>query len=341
MGLFTSPWSVDQANAWYSELPWLCGFNYLPSSAVNFIEFWQGATFDEPTIRRELELAASVGFNTCRVNLMFEVHVAERESLQRNFETFLSIAAQHGILTMVCFFDDCSSSGSPVAGPQGEPLPGLHNSRQVGSPAADIVRDPLRWVALEEYVRSYVVRYADDPRVLCWDLYNEAGQCGLEGASLPLLEAAFTWARQSRPTQPLTSGIWQTGLAELTRRTLELSDILTFHSYGPTEKLERFLTLLEPFGRPILCTEFLARTLGSRLETHVPYFKSRRIGCYSWGLVNGRTQTHLPWSHLPAPEVPEWFHDLFNADGTPYSETEIALLRDSLITSPATTGSSA
>ena len=40
----------------------------------------------------------------------------------------------------------------------------------------------------------------------------------------------------------------------------------------------------------------MRRASGSRFETHLPFFKEHGIGCYSWGLVNGKTQTHLPWN---------------------------------------------
>ncbi len=43
-------WPADQANQWYAKFPWVCGFNYVPSTAVNTTEFWQAETFDPTTI---------------------------------------------------------------------------------------------------------------------------------------------------------------------------------------------------------------------------------------------------------------------------------------------------
>ena len=58
-------WSREQAQAWYQQKGWLCGFNYLPSTAVNWTDIWQEETFDAETIDRELGWAADAGYNTC------------------------------------------------------------------------------------------------------------------------------------------------------------------------------------------------------------------------------------------------------------------------------------
>ena len=33
-------WSSASIHDWWNDNPWPCGFNYLPSTAVNFLEFW-------------------------------------------------------------------------------------------------------------------------------------------------------------------------------------------------------------------------------------------------------------------------------------------------------------
>jgi len=62
-------WSVERAQEWYAEQPWLVGCNFLPSTAINQVEMFQPETFDPETIRRELGWAAGLGFNTLRVYL--------------------------------------------------------------------------------------------------------------------------------------------------------------------------------------------------------------------------------------------------------------------------------
>ena len=62
-------WPEADISAWYASQPWLCGFNYLPRTAINWIDLWQAETFDAATIEEELGWAADVGFNTLRTNL--------------------------------------------------------------------------------------------------------------------------------------------------------------------------------------------------------------------------------------------------------------------------------
>jgi hypothetical protein len=172
--------------------------------------------------------------------------------------------------------------------------------------------------------------FADDERVVVWDLYNEPGNVGMGDKSLPLVEAAFTWAREATPRQPLTVAVWNEELANLNEAQLALSDVISFHVYtdyaGMVERIERYST----HNRPLLCTEWMARARASSFDRELPLFKSKKVGCYSWGLVNGRMQTHFPWDNKPGGTVdPEtgWFHDIFHQDGTPYRPEEIEAIR--------------
>ena len=105
--------------------------------------------------------------------------------------------------------------------------------------------------------------------MLGWDVYNEPGNTGMGNKSLPLVKAAFVWARQAHPSQPLTAGVWG-GTPDTTRLCLELSDVISFHCYGKAEELERRIAELRGQLRPILCTEWLNRPLGSVVETVLP-----------------------------------------------------------------------
>lgn len=58
-------WSKEQAQAWYQQQGWLCGFNYLPSTAVNWTDIWQEETFDPETIDRELGWAGRRAITRC------------------------------------------------------------------------------------------------------------------------------------------------------------------------------------------------------------------------------------------------------------------------------------
>ena len=54
---------------WYDNLPWLVGTNFITSSSINQLEFWQEKTFDVSLIEKELKFSASIGMNTNRVFL--------------------------------------------------------------------------------------------------------------------------------------------------------------------------------------------------------------------------------------------------------------------------------
>jgi hypothetical protein len=313
------PWTPERAWTWYNSQPWLVGCNFLPSTAVNDVEMWQKKSFDAKTIDRELGWAQELGFNTVRVFVNYVVWDADAAALKETMRRFLAMADQHGISTLVILFDDCFKP-EPAVGKQPDPEPGVHNSQWVQSPGVKRREDRAAWPRLEEYVKDIVGTFASDRRVLAWELYNEPT------ASLPLVEAAFKWARAARPLQPLTTTIY--GTPEMRERIIELSDVLCFHNYGPLPGVKAEIQSLLGHGRPVFCTEWMARDGGSRFETHLPFFKEKRIACWSWGLVAGRTQTFFPWgSPKGAPEPALWHHDILRTDGTPFDAREVQFIK--------------
>jgi hypothetical protein len=345
-------WTESRANEWYAAQPWLVGCNFIPSNAINELEMWQAATFDEAAIGRELELARWLGFNSVRVFLHDLPWADDAVGFTGRIDRLLEIAAEKGIRPMFVLFDDCWNS-DPGLGPQPAPAPGRHNSGWVQSPGNDAVADSAQWPRLEAYVRGVVEAFGQDDRVLCWDIYNEvtnlflvpqglapddrrramAEARALRDATradhLRLLDAAFAWARDVAPRQPVTAGVYMPD-RELNEHLVGQSDIITFHCYGDAVTLEKRIERLRRYGRPIICTEYLARGAGSRFQTHLPIFERERVGCYNWGLVNGKTQTHFSWTHAGADEPDPWFHDIFRGDGTPYDAEETAFIRETL-----------
>ena len=332
-------WTVEKAWHWYDKQPWLVGFNYVPGYAVNDVEMWDKETFDPEAIDRELGWAAKAGFNSCRVFLNYIVWEDDREGLLKRIDKFLEVAARNGISVMPVLFDDCafsaiggSESGiDPKAGRQADPIPGVHNSRWAPSPGPTMVRDHSRYGLLEEYVKGIVGKFAKDERIVFWDLYNESGNSGLGNDSLTLASSAFRWAREIGPIHPLTIGT--TGAhadsSRINEMRLKESDIHTFHTYGPKASLVAVIDWYANLGRPVICTEWMARTLGSKFETHLPVFKGKKVGCYNWGLVAGRSQTFFPWGSKPGAAEPEiWFCDIFRPDGTPYDDDEIEVIKN-------------
>jgi hypothetical protein len=326
-----SRWTPERAWAWYGRQPWLVGCNFLPSTAVNDVEMWQKETFDAKTIDRELGWAQDLGFNTVRVFVNYVVWEADAAGLKDTLRRFFEIADRHRLSTLVILFDDCFKP-EPRVGRQEEPEPGVHNSQWVQSPGVRRRDDRSAWPRLEHYAKDTVGAFASDQRVLAWELYNEPS------ASLPLVEAAFRWAREAKPSQPVTTTIY--GNAEMQKRIIELSDVLSFHDYGPLPGVRSQVARWLAHGRPVLCTEWMARGAGSHFETHLPFFKENKIACWNWGLVAGRTQTYFPWgSPKGAPEPKPWHHDILRADGTPFDAREIQSIQTITATLPTAAGS--
>jgi hypothetical protein len=338
-------WTPARANAWYADQPWLVGCNFIPSSAINQLEMWQAATFDPDTIDRELGWADGLGFNTMRVFLHDLLWEADATGFAERIDRYLAIATRHRIRTMFVLFDDCWHDGGTL-GPQPAPVPGRHNSGWLQSPGHRVIAAGQAMPRLEAYVRGVVGAFASDERVLAWDIYNEITNGFLPGEALPqpereaamaraierrrermplhlaLLDRAFAWAREAAPDQPLTAGLWM-GDRDLNARLVELSDIITFHSYDEAARLEELIARLRRHERPLICTEYMARTRGSDFASTLPVFHREGVGCLNWGLVNGKTQTHISWRG----ESDRWFHDILHPDGRPYDPDEVALIR--------------
>lgn len=345
-------WTSEQAWAWYHARPWLCGFNYVPSTAINSTELWQRSTFDPQTIERELAWAHAIGFNCCRVFVQYLVWEDDPAGLLDRMDQFLAVATRAGLATMFVLFDDCAfANREPYLGEQDEPLPGIHNSGWTPSPGHLRVVDQAAWPRLAQYVAEVVGRFAHDPRVLLWDLYNEPGNATMGDRSVPLVEATFRWARSANPSQPLTVGVWAplttnewtTKLGEVQHVAVHNSDVISFHDYNELPATQQVVAHLRTHQRPLLCTEWMRRTYGSHFETHLPYFKQEGIGSFFWGLVNGRTQTHMPWGSAQGALDPQlWFHDLLDGTGTPHQAAEVELIRAQIFGStsgPSVTGS--
>jgi hypothetical protein len=113
---------------------------------------------------------------------------------------------------------------------------------------------------------------------------------------------------------------------------LEESDIISFHSYTWPEEFESRVLLLQKYHRPLFCTEYMARSIGSTFEGTFPLAKRYKVAAINWGLVTGKTQTNLPWDSWQHPytekQKPIWFHDVLRPDGKPYREREAQILRE-------------
>lgn len=321
-------WTVEQARVWQDGQGWLRGCNFNPSTAINQLETWQGETFDTATINRELGWAENIGMNCMRVYLHHVAWEVDKEGFKDRVNQYLTIADNHGIKTIFVFFDDCWNA-TYQAGKQPEPKPGVHNSGWVRDPGDLLYQDSTLANILEAYVKDVLTNFKDDKRIVMWDLYNEPGNSGYGNKSLPLLEKVFQWGWEVRPSQPLSAGVWKLSLSDLNKFQVENSDIITYHNYESPEKHQAAIDTLKRYGRPLVCTEYMARRNNSLFVNIMPVLKNENIGAINWGLVAGKTNTKYAWSE-PIPdgsEPPLWFHEIFRPDGTPYRQEEVDLIK--------------
>ncbi|MGV0043154.1 cellulase family glycosylhydrolase [Mycobacterium colombiense] len=338
-------WSPERANRWYQAQGWLVGANYIPANAINQLEMFQPDTFDPRRIDTELGWAQFYGHNTARVFLHDQLWAADQRGFQTRLGQFVDIAARHRIKPLFVFFDSCWDP-QPRAGRQRAPRPGVHNSGWAQSPGAERLGDPRYVPVMRDYVTAVMTQFRNDDRVLGWDLWNEPDnparqyrnteRSDKEQLVANLLPQVFRWARAVDPSQPLTSGVWQGHWAQPQGRSaisdiqLANADVITFHSYAGPSGFENRINELTPLGRPILCTEFMARPQGSTVESILPVAKRHNVGAINWGLVAGKTQTYFPWDSWDHPytSVPKvWFHDLIRPEGRPFQDIEALTVR--------------
>ncbi|WP_051238675.1 cellulase family glycosylhydrolase [Gaetbulibacter saemankumensis] len=365
-------WSVKKINKWYKKQPWLVGCNYYPATAINQIDMWQASTWDPKRIDLELGWAEDMGMNTLRVFLHDMVWQDDEEGLYQRMDEFLTICKNHGIRPWFVFFDDCHYP-NPQLGPQPLPVRAFHNSGWVNCPARDLA---LRYAnneatteeinQLKGYVQKTMTRFKDDDRILLWELYNEPGRgsnpdgdwvkkenpAKIKDKSSQLVYDSWVWAREVNPSQPITSTT-DGSIGKMNFKINRInSDLHSIHVYLPPNHLRNQIKKFQMYGRPIIATEWLARTHNNTVENCLPILKEMKVGAINWGFVAGKSGTIWPWSSrttaagsnrslsyereignvetdptlLPEPEL--WFHDLLRFDGTPYSEDEIKIFKE-------------
>ena len=353
-------WSEERAWDWKEENGWMVGTNFNPSTAINQLEFWQEDTYDPETIERELEWSAELGMNSHRVYLHNLLWDQDSLGFLKRVENYLGIADSNDIKTLFVLLDDCWHP-VPKLGKQPDPLPFIHNSGWVQAPGSAILGDSLRHQEIKNYIKGVMSHFADDKRIVGWDLYNEPGnETPLDPRypdrgpevkdkdiyTLSLLKKAFKWAREVNPSQPITTSVWKTwgkdknwskldSLSDLSRFAISNSDVISFHTYGNIEEMRLRIDQLEKYNRPILCTEYLARGQGSTFQAMLPLLKEKQISAINWGFVAGKTNTAFPWSSWQEkfdslPKI--WHHDIYLPDKTPYNQKEIDFIKEILLT---------
>jgi hypothetical protein len=321
-------WSKEKANEWYKHYGWLRGCDFIPHTAINQLEMWQKQTFDTAAINKDLGYAESIGLNCMRVFLHHAAWEIDPDGFKKRMKDYLTIAHRHGIMTIFVFFDDCWND-TYHTGTQPAPKPGIHNSGWLRDPGKLFYDDSALVKLLEKYVKDVLGTFKHDKRILLWDVYNEPGNSDYGSKSLPLLRDIFSWGRQVDPRQPLSAGVWTSSLKTLNAFQLANSDVISYHDYNNEKVHQHTIDTLKIYGRPLICTEYMARLRDSRFDNIMPILKANNVVAINWGLVAGKTNTMYAWdTPIPSGEEPKiWFHDIFRPDGTPYSAKEVAFIK--------------
>jgi hypothetical protein len=326
-------WTEEKARSWYDSLPWIKGFNYVPSYAGNTTEWWEN-TLDTAIIGRELGWAHDLRYTSTRVFLQYIVWKDDPAAFKKNFSLFLELASSRQISVMPVLFDDCAF-GQPVQpdpylGKQRDIIPGMILSNWTPSPGAKLGTDPAEAESLRRFVHDMLKTFGHDRRIILWDLFNEPMNEAKVGTP-DFLVRLFAWAREVNISQPVTIAPWFSPLDHpLNMVMIANSDIITYHLYANREDMADRIAALKRQNRPVVCTEWMARPAGSSYEKDLPLFQSEKVAAYQWGLVNGRTQCQFPWWNKPGGGVDStygWFHDILHTNGSPYRQEEIDVIR--------------
>lgn len=340
--LVASRWSLEKANAYMESFGVVKGVNYVPSYCYSYIEIWHH--FREEWIVRELGYAKEIGINSLRIFVAACQWETRRELVCQNLDRFLTIASEMGFAIMLTLQPNTYQIPGQMLEEGEDPFqicyqPSGHD-RSWNYKGARIFDCKGLWKedkkGILQFISEIVARYGQDRRVSFWDLYNEPWEECRE-----LLEDAFSCAREQNPIQPLSS-CW---------RAWDLSDIITFHCYEQPGKaphkqaggihylsFEDELTRATASGRPVLCTECVARTFGNELKAFLPYYSRMHIGFFVWGFCAGSAQYQIPWEWpVGSPEPKRWFQCLLYPDGTPFDVEEINLIQQFHFTSEEAT----
>jgi hypothetical protein len=201
--------------------------------------------WDGPQVQRELTLARDqLGINAVRVLLPYNFGGSQRvggSELDEQIDHLRQLAQIAGqlnlrlIVTLFDFMPDFPSAGS-------------------------------RAEALNlDYLRAVLGSFADDERIMAWDLHNEPDHYGQWKAGDP--DSVLDWlgrmadeAHRIAPSQLVTVGmgqaesLWRPGPDG--RRAVDFSDLVSVHIYDAGAAVRQIDAIRARTGRPILVEEF-------------------------------------------------------------------------------------
>jgi len=318
------------------------GAEYQPSKSSNEDWLWHYDNYREDVIR-ELTLVKNImGFTALRVFLHSKIYFADPSKLISVLHDLLTISDEKGFGLGFVFFDDCwNHTGLNLSSPC-KPVKGKHNGCWKASPQME-ERNQRGITGFMDYVKDIVQTFKSDPRVLWWEIFNEPKKTN--NYSTSLRHAAFHWALEVNPSQPVIS-CWDEALDYRNnkpyRSNTQLND---HHQYfspwnGIDNKVFQNTTGLmqggivteagarwyqgqkHGFGSPLTVIDWLTKL---RANPKAPFVPGVMI---DWEVMVSNSNTRWQWTSKPGnpePAIP-WHQHIF-PNGSPVSYTEAAAIR--------------
>ncbi len=197
----------------------------------------------------------------------------------------------------------------------------------------------------EEAIKTIVRPFANDPRIVLWDVWNEPSFKAGDPETireLEWIEKVVHWCREENLCQPITASIiWDPdSKADVSSPTWEkrrqveaMMDLHNFHSYDCARNFGAEIAytvdrIRKISNRPIVCTEAMIRVNGSTVQRTLPVFAKEHIHVYLWGLYNNDWNWSVKWGRSTYDPFEPMFHDFLWADGDAYDAREFPYIRN-------------
>ena len=266
------------------------GFNYLPSSARNDVEFWRD--YDRALIERELAYAQRLNLNLARVFLSYVVYEREQEEFLSKLQHFVSTAWSLGIATLPVVWDSCFDEVQPTYD--------ADSSMWVSNPGTEQWGEHF-YPKGEVYCAALVHALRSNDGLYGWDVMNEPTSnisiwYAPEEEKEARLEKLWSFVghfcdvlRETDSSAQLTCGVAE--VAEIPRIVDKL-DFISFHDYSPSrsairETVRQAQEYGEQYGKPILCTEMGCLARSNPYDMCIELYRELGVGFVIWELMIG------------------------------------------------------
>jgi len=264
----------------------LRGFNYMPSYSGNLQYTW--TNFDLRAWEAEVPYARRFGSNALRIWLDWHAFLCAESQTLNAIDMALDILERNDLRMIPVLFNRWTDPRYPAGGISTENLSAFEEPEE--SPGTARFRP---------YVDSILDRYAEDPRIILWDLCNEplSPHCVATELETRWLTDVAGWIR-ARSDIPITIGTMRN---EYFEHWAPLVDVLSLHAYpraiGEMSSIcESHLALARSWNKPLIVTETCVGSLddaerAALARDSLETLDRFGIGWQAWHLCSGALVT--------------------------------------------------